>query len=149
MQDKAGEAPNNPHAINGVHLTLNPSNAESTFVQSTRMQNLWKASKPCHVGIHWIALHEYSQMSTYMPGFQSFFRFLHHFVLAKLANSSIRVKELSFHAWNPAHLPGRCHTYTRQSIERILMNIAFYHSEYNNGHVTNLDAGNGWQYKCK
>ena len=27
-----------------------------------------------------------------MPGFQSFFRFLHHFVLAKLATSSIRVK---------------------------------------------------------
>ena len=29
-------------------------------------------------------------MSTHMPGFQSFFRFFHHFVLAKLANSSIR-----------------------------------------------------------
>ena len=27
-----------------------------------------------------------------MPGFQSFFRFLHHFVLANLASSSIRVK---------------------------------------------------------
>ena len=48
--------------------------------------------KPCHVGIHWIALAEYSQMSTYMPGFQSFFSFLHHFELAKVANSSIRVK---------------------------------------------------------
>ena len=34
-----------------------------------------KASKPCHVGIHWIVLAEYSQMSTHMPGFQSFFRF--------------------------------------------------------------------------
>ena len=28
-----------------------------------------------------------------MPGFQSFFRFLHHFVLATLGTSSIRVKE--------------------------------------------------------
>ena len=27
-----------------------------------------------------------------MPGFQSFFRFLHHFVMVKLASSSIRVK---------------------------------------------------------
>ena len=31
-------------------------------------------------------------MSTHEPGFQSFSGFLHHFVLAKLANSSIRVK---------------------------------------------------------
>ena len=51
-----------------------------------------KASKPCPVGIHWEALAEYSQMSTHVPGFQSFFSFLHHFVLAKLATSSIRVK---------------------------------------------------------
>ena len=29
--------------------------------------------KPCHVGIHWIALVEYSQMSTHVPGFQSSF----------------------------------------------------------------------------
>ena len=33
-------------------------------------------SKPCHVGIHWIALAEYSHMSTHLPGFHSFFRFL-------------------------------------------------------------------------
>ena len=41
-----------------------------------------KPSKPCHVCIHWIALVEYSKMSTHVPGFQSFFRFLLHFVLA-------------------------------------------------------------------
>ena len=29
-----------------------------------------------------------------MPGFQSFFRFLHHFVFAKLATSSTRVKDM-------------------------------------------------------
>ena len=29
-------------------------------------------------------------MSTHVSGFQSFFSFLHHFVLAKLATSSIR-----------------------------------------------------------
>ena len=49
-------------------------------------------SKPCHVGNHWIALTECSQMSTHVPGFQSFFRFLHHFVMAKLATSSLRLK---------------------------------------------------------
>ena len=45
---------------------------------------------PCHVDIHWIALTEYSQMK-----FQSFFMFLHHFVLANLATSSIRVNSSS------------------------------------------------------
>ena len=36
-------------------------------------KNLWKPSRPCHVGIHWIALTEYSQMSTHVPGFRWFF----------------------------------------------------------------------------
>ena len=33
-------------------------------------KDFWKPSKPCQVGIHWIALAEYSQMSTHLPGFQ-------------------------------------------------------------------------------
>ena len=41
----------------------------------------WKSSKPYHIGIHWIALAEYSQMSTHLPGFQSFFRFFASFLL--------------------------------------------------------------------
>ena len=47
------------------------------------------------IGIRCMALAEYSQMSTHVPGFQSFFLviFLHHFVLAKLGTSSIRVKK--------------------------------------------------------
>ena len=52
-------------------------------------KDLWKPSKSCHVGIHWIALAENSQMSTHMPGFQSFSDFFHHFVLAKLATSRV------------------------------------------------------------
>ena len=48
-------------------------------------------SKACHVGIHWIALAENSQMSIHMPGFQLSFRLLHDFVLAKLATKNIRV----------------------------------------------------------
>ena len=55
----------------------------------------WYPSKPCYVGIHWIALTEYSQTSTHVPG-TSFF--LHHFVLVKLASSSIRVT--TEYKWN-------------------------------------------------
>ena len=33
-------------------------------------------------------------MSTHVTVFQSFFRFLYHFVLAKLASSSLRVKSV-------------------------------------------------------
>ena len=36
-------------------------------------KDFWKPSKPCHAGINWRALAQYSQMSTHMPGFQSFF----------------------------------------------------------------------------
>ena len=52
----------------------------------------WKPFKPCHVGIHWIALAEYFQMSTHMPGFQSFFQVFAPFCIGQLASSSIRVK---------------------------------------------------------
>ena len=51
-----------------------------------------KTFKPCHVGIHRKGLPKYSQTNTHVPGFQSFLVFLHHFILAKLATSSIRVK---------------------------------------------------------
>ena len=71
-----------------VHY-INPSNAQATLVQRT--QKKLKPFKPCHVGIHWIALAVYFQMSTHLPGFRSFFRFLHLFVLIELVASSIRV----------------------------------------------------------
>ena len=53
----------------------------------------WKRSKPWHVGINLKAHPEYSHISTHVPGFQSFITFLHHFVIAKLATSSIRVNQ--------------------------------------------------------
>ena len=46
---------------------------------------IWKPSKPCHVGIYWVALAEYSKMSTHVPGFRSFFIFF-----ASFCNSPIR-----------------------------------------------------------
>ena len=38
-------------------------------------KDFWKPSKTCYFGIHWTALAEYSQMSTHLTGFQSFFVF--------------------------------------------------------------------------
>ena len=71
---------------------VNPSNSEATLVQSTRTHDFRKPSKPCHVGIHWIVLAEYSQIGSHVPGFQSIFSFFfHNFVLARLATSSISV----------------------------------------------------------
>ena len=43
------------------------------------------------VGIPWMALAEYSQMSTHVPGFQTFFRFLHHFILVKISHQEHKV----------------------------------------------------------
>ena len=43
-------------------------------------------------------------MSTHLPGFQSFwFFFLHHFELAKLATSSVMVKNLPLSVTYPIH----------------------------------------------
>ena len=47
-------------------------------ILSSKAQGLkvfWKPFKPCCVGIHWVVLAEFSQMSTHLAGFQSFFRF--------------------------------------------------------------------------
>ena len=43
-----------------------------TLPMLKNLKRFLNSSKPCHVGSHWIALAEYSQMSTHMPGFQSF-----------------------------------------------------------------------------
>ena len=54
-----------------------------------------------HVSSHWIALAEYSQMSTHKPGFQSFFKvFLASFCVGPiLATTSIRVKLHALGNW--------------------------------------------------
>ena len=48
-------------------------------------------------------------MNTHLPGFQSFFRFLHHFVLAKLATSRIRVKGYHSQTCGPLVVEGDVH----------------------------------------
>ena len=45
---------------------------------------------PCHVGIHWKALAEFSQMSTHLPWFQSFLSFLSSFYIAQISNNQLR-----------------------------------------------------------
>ena len=55
---------------------------------STRKLRFLKA-KPCHVGIHWIAPGEYSQMvqvvrMVQVPGFQSFFRLFSLFFIGQI-----------------------------------------------------------------
>ena len=53
--------------------------------KAQKLKDFLNLSKPCHVGIHWKALAEYSQMSTMCQGFSSFSGFFNHFVLAKLS----------------------------------------------------------------
>ena len=59
------------------------------WVRSSNAQernDVWKPSKPCHVGTHWIALIEYSQKSTHIPGFQWFFMFFALFCIGQLSH---------------------------------------------------------------
>ena len=67
-------------------MYINPSNDEATIAQSARAQRLLKSPKPCHVGMHWIALTEYSQMSTHVPGFRSFFSFFASFCIDQISH---------------------------------------------------------------
>ena len=75
-------------------VKINPCNAEAIKFRPNKDAKIFENSKPCHVGIHCIALTKYSEMSTHVPAFQSFSAFLHHFVLAKLDTSSVRVAKI-------------------------------------------------------
>ena len=67
--------------INGLTLPM----LRTLLSKAQGSKYVCRPFKPCHVGIYWIALAENSQMSTHLPGFDSFFQvFLHHFVLTKL-----------------------------------------------------------------
>ena len=47
-------------------------------------KDFWKSSKPCLVGINWIALAIYSLMSTYVPGFSHFSLFFSSFCIGQI-----------------------------------------------------------------
>ena len=65
-----------------------------------------KPSKPCHVGVHWIALIEYFQMSTHLPGFQSFFRVFASFCIGQISHQ--QHKGLESCSYNSSHQSGPC-----------------------------------------
>ena len=63
-----------------------PNATKATSVPKHKNAKIFKDHrKPCHVGIHWIALTEYSQMSTHMQGFQSFFKFFASFCIGQFS----------------------------------------------------------------
>ena len=75
----------------GLSIVFNHSNAEATFVQSTRMQRLENHLN--HVMLVFIGklLQNALTWVTMCQGFSHFSHFLCHVVMAKLAKSSIRV----------------------------------------------------------
>ena len=72
------------HKSNFQALTLPMLWLPSSTAQACK--DFRKLSKPCHVGIHWIALTEYSQMSTHLPGFQKSFRFFASFCIGQISH---------------------------------------------------------------
>ena len=92
----------NSSLFNSLQLTVSPSHshsllssyAKATFNRITRSKDFRQPSKTCHVGMHWIALAEYSHMR--FQGFSHFSAFLHYFVLADIATSSIRVRHITY-----------------------------------------------------
>ena len=66
---------------NVLWLTLPMLRLFSSIAQGCKY--FGKSSKPCHVGIHWKVLAEYSQMSTHLPGFQPFFRIFASFCISQ------------------------------------------------------------------
>ena len=58
-------------------------------------KDFWKPSKPYYVGIYWIALTDYSQMSTHVPGFQSFLRLFASFCIGLISHPHLYITILS------------------------------------------------------
>ena len=50
------------------------------------LKDFCKASKPCHVDIHWIALIKYSDEYPYMPVIQSFISFFASLRIGKISH---------------------------------------------------------------
>ena len=79
------------------HRIINEQPPRELTVLSLPMQRLLSSKHKdakildnCHFGIHRIALTEYYQMRTHMPGFWSIFSFLASIYIEKLATRSLR-----------------------------------------------------------
>ena len=79
-----------------IYIKFNSFNAEATFIQRTKTKSFLKIIQKLSC---WYPLEssrwELPDEYTYVPGFQSFSMFLHHLVLAKLATTSMRVKNMT------------------------------------------------------
>ena len=80
----------------------------------------WKLPKPCHVGIHWEALTEFSHEYPYARVSIIFPVFLPHFVLAKLAISSIRLRRFSVSSSDKGQIPQTCTNNRTCYIQRVI-----------------------------
>ena len=101
--------------MRGFRWTLPILRLLSSKVQGRK--DFWKPSKPCHVGIHWKALAECSQMSTHLPGFQSFLRLFASFCIDQIRHQQHKdnfpCSLLRYHSLNPLTLTARVvHQYT-------------------------------------
>ena len=85
---KSWHFPGNPGIFQGLSLFiwLSLSMLRLLLSEAQELKNLWKSSKPCHLGIHWKALIAYSQMSTHLPGFRSFFSFFTLFCFDQISH---------------------------------------------------------------
>ena len=98
--------------------------------------SLDNTSKPCLIGIHWQALAEYSQMSTHMPGFQSFFSYFEYFFeLAKLAPAAKGLIKINHTLLTYLDYPACSHTpyvllhlgESRNRLTLISLDFSFFH----------------------
>ena len=70
-----------------ISKLVNTFNAEAIHSSKEKGRKYFlNPSKPCHVGIHWIALAEYSQMSTHLPGAKSFLRVFASFCIGQISH---------------------------------------------------------------
>ena len=114
------------------YYIINPSNAKATYVQSTMTQRFLKN----HLNPVMLVFIRKLSLSTlrWIPmcqGFSHFSGFLHHFVLAKVATSSIRVKELVNHEhFEGAHSSAQCQCITESLYSPITGQPSICHVPY-------------------
>ena len=85
-----------------IPLTLSMLRLPSSKAQGCRL--FYKLSKPCHVGIHWIALTECFPISTHVPGFQSFFSFFASFCNGRIIHQQHKGYGWKKYTWQPRNL---------------------------------------------
>ena len=105
-------------------LGLNPSNAEATFVQSSRTQRFLKTIQTLSC---WYSLessrgvlsdeHPFARVSIIVQGF------LHYFVLAKLATTFIRVNRANMSMPEPSFLRPTKHLPCVQGVRGVLLTL--------------------------